>query len=403
MSVKTRKPRGPRPLRELAETRLAGTAGLAYEDLTPDGIRRVIHELEVHQVELEIQNQQLVAAQLAAQESEDRYRRLYESAPVGFLTLDPEGVIMGANRFAAGLFQVSLARLIGRTLSSFITERDQDRWYFARRALIERAARQSFDLAVRLEDGHELDLQIIGSGRSEGSETLSVALLDVTELRTAERALRRAAAEAALAEERERRKLASDLHDESCQLLSLAAVKLRALADAMGSEWSVDIQEVTGILAEVRGQLTSLTFQLSPPLLHDVGLVAATRWLAEDLKRRYDLAVEVAAEEEIVTNEATRITVFRAIRELLVNTSKHAGVAEARVRIWREDTALQIAVEDDGVGFPRDPGRGGFGLTALRERIDELGGTLVIGSGPDGRGSRIVARVPDPIREEGPA
>jgi PAS domain-containing protein len=111
MSVKTRKPRGPRPLRELAETRLAGTAGLAYEDLTPDGIRRVIHELEVHQVELEIQNQQLVAAQLTAQESEDRYRRLYESAPVGFLTLDPEGVIMGANRFAAGLFQVSLATL----------------------------------------------------------------------------------------------------------------------------------------------------------------------------------------------------------------------------------------------------------------------------------------------------
>jgi signal transduction histidine kinase len=146
-----------------------------------------------------------------------------------------------------------------------------------------------------------------------------------------------------------------------------------------------------------------LSFQLSPPLLHDLGLVAATRWLAEDLEHRYGLAVEVAAEQEVVTNEATRITLFRAIRELLINTSKHSGMSEARVRISRAGPALQIAVEDDGVGFTRDSGRGGFGLTALQERIEQLGGTIAFGSGSDGRGSRVILRVPDPIRERGPA
>ncbi len=403
MSARTRKPTGPRSLRDLAESRLEGAAGIADEALSSDEIRRAMHELEVHQVELEIQNEQLVSAQLASQESEDRYRRLYESAPVGFLTLDPEGAITEANRFAALLLQLPHERLLGLTLSSFITERDQDRWYFARRSLAQSNERQSFDLTIRLEDGSELDLQVASSGRSMGSATLSLAVLDVTELRATERALRRAAGEAALTEERERRKLASDLHDESGQLLSLATVKLQALAEATMGEWSVDIEEVTGILAQVRSQLTSLTFQLSPPLLHDVGLVSATRWLAEDLKRRYDLAVEIAAEQEIVTDEATRVTVFRAIRELLINTSKHSGIDEARVRISREEPGLVIAVEDDGVGFTRDSGRGGFGLMALRERIDQLGGTLAFGPGSGGGGSCVTIRVPDPIRERGSA
>lgn len=93
-------------------------------------------------------------------------------------------------------------------------------------------------------------------------------------------------------------------------------------------------------------------------------------------------------------DEATRVTLFRAIRELLINVTKHAGVQTARVQIWREGERVRVAVEDGGVGFGREPGRGGFGLLALRERIGQLSGTLTIGSGPNGTGSRVVVSVP---------
>jgi two-component system, chemotaxis family, CheB/CheR fusion protein len=140
-----------------------------------------------------------------------------------------------------------------------------------------------------------------------------------------------------------------------------------------------------------------------PHALHDVGLVAATRWLAEDLHRSYGLLVDVAESEELALDETARIKLFRAIRELLINVSKHAGVDRARVQIRREGDLVSVLVEDGGVGFGRDTGRdsfgrevgrGGFGLLALRERIEQLGGTLAIGSGPHGTGSRVVVKVP---------
>src|SRR5208337_3795659 len=95
-------------------------------------------------------------------------------------------------------------------------------------------------------------------------------------------------------EKKERQKLASDLHDDVGQLLSLASLKVRALGDAGGDDADPRIRELAQILAETRQRVSSLSFQLSPPLLQDVGLVAAVSWLADDLKRSYGLVVRVA-------------------------------------------------------------------------------------------------------------
>lgn len=414
MSGRASKSRRPRSIRQLAESKLAGGAAIDLEKLTPDEIRGFVHELEVHRVELELQNQQLVEAQLAAEESKERYRQLYESAPIGYLTLDPDGAIVAANLCASELLGPPRGRLLGRKLSSFVAEGHQDRWHFARRALAESGGRRSLELELSLDDGSIIDTQLVGSGRPEAGGALNLALLDVTELRGAERALRRAASAASLAEQRERRKLASDLHDDAGQLLSLASLKLRALTDAVIGGRDDQFRELAEILAEARRRIASLSFQLSPPLLHDVGLVAATRWLAEDLERSYGLAVSVAESKELALDEATRVTLFRAIRELLINVTRHAGVDRARVQIWHEGVMARVAVEDDGVGFDPDAGRGsfgrdanagrgGFGLLALRERLGQLGGTLAVGSRPGGAGSRVVASVPLTTREGDPS
>jgi PAS domain S-box-containing protein len=405
MSARTRKRRPSRALRELAESKLAGGAAVDLEELTPDEIRGFVHELEVHRVELEIQNQELAAAQLAAEEAKERYRELYESAPIGYLTLDPEGAIVASNLFTCELLRVPRAQILGRKLSSFIAEGHQDRWHFARRALAESHERRSLELQLLLDDGSTLETQLVGSGHTETNGSLHLALLDVTELRGAERALRRAAAAASLAEQQERRKLASDLHDDAGQLLSLASLKLRGLGDGVTGEPARRFEELTQLLAEARRRITSLTFQLSPPLLHDVGLVAATRWLAEDIEQRYEIAVSVVANEELALDETARVTLFRAIRELLINVRKHSGVDTARVRIWSEGIMVRVAVEDRGVGLDGETGRpsfgrapdggwGGFGLLALRERLGQLGGTLEVGPGSDGAGNCVVASLP---------
>jgi signal transduction histidine kinase len=202
--------------------------------------------------------------------------------------------------------------------------------------------------------------------------------------------LRAAAMAASLAEEGERRKLASDLHDDAGQLLSLAALKLASLKDGVGPALAASIVEVTELVADVRRRISSLSFQLSPPLLHDLGLVAAVQWLAEDLERSYGLHVAITDQSELELDETARVTLFRAARELLFNVAKHAGVKHARVRIWSEGRAMCVAVEDAGVGLPPQTARQGFGLLALRERLEQLGGTLETRATPGG-GTTVVA------------
>jgi PAS domain S-box-containing protein len=386
-------PKSTKSLRKLAESRLAGGAAVDLEKLTPDEIRGFVHELEVHRIELELQNSQLVEAQLQAEESRERYRRLYESAPIGYVTLHSDGTIALANPRASELLHVERARLIGRRLREFVSAAHQDRWHFARRKLHTQREHLSLELTLSLADGTSVEAQFVGTGRSGG--TVDLAIMDVTELRRTETLLRKAAAQASLAEQKERRSLAADLHDDAAQLLSLASMKLSALVDATHDERDGQLRSLAQLLAEARERITSLSFQLSPPLLHDVGLVAATRWLADDLERRYGLNVTVTgSDESSALDEPTRVTLFRAIRELLINVTRHAGIDRARVQVWCDERMASIAVEDAGIGFDPNVQSNGFGLLALRERVAQLGGSLDIGSAPGAKGSRIVASLP---------
>jgi two-component system sensor histidine kinase UhpB len=402
VSAKRRRASPFRPLRKLAERRMEKKRAVALDEMTADEIRALVHELEIHKVELEIQNEQLIETQLTLEESKERYRRLYEGAPIGYLTLNGEGGIVDANLTASALLRQPRSRLIGRKLSRFIAPAHQDRWHLERRLVVQGTA-HSFELDFVLPDGSRLHAQLVRSsalGEDDVAGTLRLGLLDVTELRSLARALRAAAVATSFAEERERRSLASDLHDDAGQLLTLASLKLRALADALGDRCAGEVRALEELLAETRRRISSLSFELSPPLLHDVGLVAAAEWLAESKERRFGLAVHIAGGEELVLDEATRVTLFRALRELLMNVVKHANVGEAHVRIWRDRSVARVAVEDSGVGFDPEAGHRGFGLLALRDRVGQMGGSVEIESAV-GRGTRVVVSVPASARDAG--
>lgn len=405
MSDRVRVRRKVPSIRQLAEEKLAATTTLALENMTPDEIRRVVHELEVHQVELEIQNQQLEEAQREAELSKERYRHLYESAPIGYLTLDADGVVLLANLCAAKMLRVPRTKLVGRKLASLVAAAHQDRWHFARRALVENGERRTLELSLELDDGTPLEVGLTAADQGNPSGHINLGMLDMTDLRRSERALRKAATAAALAEQHERRKLASDLHDDAGQLIALASIKLRALTTRLKGDPARELAELSGLLDQTRQRITSLSFQMSPPLLHDIGLIAAVRWLAEDVERNYGLAVTVVDGPEPPLDEVTRITLFQAIRELLINVKKHSKVDAASVQVWRDGVMVRVAVEDRGIGlgfdrergtFGRPQDRTGFGLLALRERLKNLGGSLEVGSCLDGSGTRIVISMPLP-------
>jgi signal transduction histidine kinase len=123
--------------------------------------------------------------------------------------------------------------------------------------------------------------------------------------------------------------------------------------------------------------------------------VAAAQWLAEDLEHSYGIAVRVDAEDDGATplDEALRVTLFRALRELLINVARHAGTAQAFVRIRCRDGRAAIEVEDRGVGFDSGAVNRGFGLRSVCDRVEHMGGEVRIDSRP-GEGTTIRACAP---------
>lgn len=205
-----------------------------------------------------------------------------------------------------------------------------------------------------------------------------------------------------LAEERERRRIASVLHDHIGQILLLCRMKLGSLDSAFAGGSDADTyHEIQELLAQTINDVRSLTQQLNPPLLADVGLEAALEWLARKMAADYSLRVEFADDgSSKPLSEEHRAIVFQSARELLINVAKHAGTGQARLSIGRQGDLLVLLVEDQGVGFANLPDSGSkmlpdfsFGLFNIRQRIKHLGGELVIEQTP-GRGTCATIRVP---------
>jgi signal transduction histidine kinase len=137
-----------------------------------------------------------------------------------------------------------------------------------------------------------------------------------------------------------------------------------------------------------------MTLQLCPPVLYEVGLVEAVRWLATDMERRYGLKVTLEEDgQRRPLDEMTRISLFRSVNELLINVAKHAKTDTALVRVSHWNQFVKISVEDTGIGFDSASGTTGYGLFSVRERLHHLGGIVKMES-VHGTGTRISLLAP---------
>jgi glucose-6-phosphate-specific signal transduction histidine kinase len=240
--------------------------------------------------------------------------------------------------------------------------------------------------------------------------------MDITERRTAERALhertaeleqraiqlRALAAELSQAEERERKRLARVLHDHLQQLLAAAKFATASLKGRVADAGlKAEAQRVLDILDQSIDSSRSLTMDLSPPILHEAGLEAGLLWLVRWMREKHDLHVEVTTSEPPdPLPEDLRLMISHAVRELLFNIVKHAGTQRARVSITHDqERTLRIVVADQGKGFENDPADetalGSFGLFGIRERLAFLGGRMEVETAP-GQGARVTLTVPIP-------
>jgi PAS domain S-box-containing protein len=195
--------------------------------------------------------------------------------------------------------------------------------------------------------------------------------------------LRALAAELAQTEQRERARLAQILHDHLQQLLVAAKLRLGAVIDAAsGGRFDQLLLDTRAVLDESIEASRSLAVELSPPVLNQQGLAAALEWLARFMLDRHALHVELVLDRKAEPdNPDVRFLLFQAVRELLLNVVKHAGVDRAMLTMGRSaDGQIEITVRDGGSGFdPASlPPSAGFGLFSVEQRLAAIGGTLGI-------------------------
>jgi signal transduction histidine kinase len=215
--------------------------------------------------------------------------------------------------------------------------------------------------------------------------------------------LRRLATELALAEERERRAIAADLHDHLGQALAFVKLRLAQFAgDAVFCGFESSLREILNLVDQAIRYTRTLTGELSPPVLYELGLGPALEWMGEQFAVKHGVRVEVTAARDVPQlPQATRVMLFKSAHELLTNAVKHGRPQRVAVSLRREGPTLTVEVTDDGVGF--DPARaeavaasaeaGTFGLFSIRERLRYLGGRLDVRSAP-GEGATVTLCVP---------
>ncbi len=258
----------------------------------------------------------------------------------------------------------------------------------------------------------------------DGSPLVMEVGLDITEQRHYEQALaarstevqrladqlRSLAVELSQAEQRERKRLSKILHDHIQQLLVAARMQLAWMkSDADPVRREATGQGVDSILREALDASRSLTVELSPPVLHQAGLIGGLNWLATQMRAKNQFAVNFRSDSRAEPEtEEMRFLLFDSARELLFNAMKHAGVSSADMTILRtNDDRIRLVVHDDGVGFV--PGSDGklrkdevsLGLFSIEQRLAHFGGEMEIDTAP-GEGTTITLTVQVGERKPGP-
>lgn len=275
-------------------------------------------------------------------------------------------------------------------------------------------------LLTTIQAVEEGDLEARAVERESDAEVWALARTFNAMLDRLAQARHEAAGHVLRAQEEERRRLALELHDQIGQSLTALTFHAQALRERLATEAGRVTEHVQrqaerliGLAQRTLAEVQTLSRQLRPPLLDDLGLVAALRWLADDVQERFGIPVHVqvslagaqrAADADVTPaahlTDLARLpgevetALFRIAQESLTNAIRHGQAGQMHVTLWRQETQARLTVADDGTGFtPSIEAARGVGLEGMRERAQLLGGTLQVRS-RQGDGCVVCVEIP---------
>ena len=415
---------------------------------------KLLHELQVHQIELEMQNAELQDASEEVDAGLEKYTDLYDFAPVGYFSIDEQGLILEVNLTGAALLGIERSRLINRRLLRFVAPTSRPIFLAFLENVFAVRGKQVCEAELLKEDGTPFwaDLQAASAASLRVARRwCRVAVSDISALKRAEEAQHRIEALAAAnrkltqeinrrkvveealkkseqhtrqllaealqlqrqlrhlsrqilsAQEEERKRISRELHDEIAQVLTginlhLAVLKKEATPNSR--DLKRKITRTQRLVVKSMNIVQRFARELRPTLLDDLGLIPTLRSYVKDFAKRTGLSISFRGFTRggIKLDSAKRTVLYRVAQESLINVAKHAQASQVKMSIRKLRGVIRMEVKDNGKSFQvqgvLSTGRNkGLGLLGMRERMEMVGGTLSIESEP-GKGTTIRAEIP---------
>jgi len=338
------------------------------------------------------------------EESEERYRRLFETANDGILLLEKhEGKITHANPAATEMVGYSKEECIGKKLQNIGFSLDTGDFLKVMQTLDRNGIIYYDDVPVKTRSGRYIDTDIYMVDRAR---LVQCNIRDITErkrsaevIRKKEEELRNLTAYMQKATEMERTTIAREIHDELGQALTILKIDL-SLFRKMFSEDQISMLEKTDAMSSLIDKtiqtVQRISTDLRPGLLDDLGLSAAIEWQLEEFQERTGIACKIIIDPRDVTFDRDRNTaLFRIFQETLTNIARHAEATEVSVSLQQKDGQIELKVQDNGRGITGEElaHPKSFGLIGIRERAIIFGGDSSV-KGSAGNGTTVTVKIP---------
>jgi PAS domain S-box-containing protein len=415
--------------------------------------QRLVHELQVHQVELELQNAELQEARERMEVLLDKYTSLYDFAPVGYFSLDEEGQIMEVNLTGAALLGLERSRLINRRLLRFVALTSQAGFRAFLQQVFGAPGKRVGEVSMRKEDGTVFWANfhaVSASASSDPRKWCWVAVSDITALKGAEEAQRRLEALAATnrelereiarrqavesslkqseqrqrqlweqsrhmqehlrhlsrqilsAQEEERKRISRELHDVIAQVLTGINVQLATLkteTSVNNEGLNQNISRTQRLVEKSVDVVHRFARELRPAVLDDLGLIPALHSFLKDFTTQTGVRTRLTAFAGVDQLDSVKRTMlYRVAQEALNNVARHAQASRVEVSLRELSGTAHLRIQDDGKSFAvervlRAKKNQRLGLLGMRERVEMVGGKFTVESVP-GQGTTISAEIP---------
>ena len=417
--------------------------------------QRLLHELQVHQIELEMQNAELQDARDNMETLLGKYADLYDFAPVGYFSIDEQGLIFEVNLTGAALLGVERSQLINRRLQHFLAPTSRPIFLAFLEKVFAGSGKQICEASLPNKNGTPswVDFQATPAASLHNERKwCRMAVSDITALKRAEETqrhmealdaanrelkqeiVRRKVVEAALkeseqyscqllaealqlqkqlrylshqvlqAQEEERKRISRELHDEIAQVLAAVNLHLAALkneAAPNSKNLKRKIARTQRLVEKSVDIVHRFAGQLRPAALDDLGLIPALHSYVKDFAKRTGLSIRFASftRGRMEQLDSAKQTVFyRVAQEALINVAKHAQASQVEMSIHKLQGVIHMEVKDNGKSFQVQGAlptgkKKRLGLLGMRERVEMVGGRFTVESSP-GKGTTIRAEIP---------